>query len=189
MTSAIPPLVEAATAQADAAGFVLSCEPEVGSLLAVFAAAVPPSGRILELGTGAGVGLAWLVHGLGDRRDVELVTVDVDTAVQGLASQLAWPVPVRFELGDGAEVVSGLGRFHLVFADAPGGKIFKLRRTLEALEPGGILIVDDMDLSQHEDPQLREALSVVRERLLSNDRLLCAELAFSSGVIVAAKRS
>jgi hypothetical protein len=29
---------------------------------------------------------------------------------------------------DGAEVVGRLGQFHLIFPDAPGGKIFKLRR-------------------------------------------------------------
>jgi len=187
MNVEVPPVVASATAAAEAAGFTLSCEPEVGSLLSVLAAVVPPNGRILELGTGAGVGLAWLAHGLGSRRDVELITVEVDEDIQALARGLPWPLPVRFETGDGADLVSQLGRFNLVFADAPGGKIFKLRRTIEALEPGGVLVVDDMDLSLQTEPQLREALSVVRDRLVSNDELLCAEMPFSSGVILAAK--
>jgi hypothetical protein len=58
---ATPELVAHATALAHRAGFTRSCEPGTGALLAVLAAAVPAGGRILELGTGAGVGTAWLI--------------------------------------------------------------------------------------------------------------------------------
>ena len=160
----------------------------MGRLLAALAAAVPAGGRVLEIGTGVGVGLAWLVHGLGARRDVEVVTVELDEQVQRVARSATWPPWVRFESGDGAEVVGRLGQFDLIFADAPGGKIFKLRRTVAALRRGGVLVVDDMDLTRHDDEQLRSALAVVRHRLLGNDDLVCAELGFSSGVIVAVKR-
>ena len=37
-----------------------------------------------------------------------------------------------------------LGQFSLIFADAPGGKWEGLDRTIAALEPGGLLVVDDM---------------------------------------------
>ena len=57
----------------------------MGRLLAALAAAVPSGGRVLEIGTGVGVGLAWLVHGLGARRDVEVVTVELDDEVQRTA--------------------------------------------------------------------------------------------------------
>jgi hypothetical protein len=63
-------------------------------------------GRVLEIGTGVGVGLAWLVHGLGARRDVEVVTVELDDQVQRTALSAPWPPWVRFESGDGAEVVA-----------------------------------------------------------------------------------
>jgi predicted O-methyltransferase YrrM len=188
VTDAVPPLVTSAQALAASSGFEFSCEPDVGALLAVLAATVPADGRILELGTGAGVGLAWLVHGLGQRRDVEVVSVDIDPTIQHAARQLGWPLPVRFELGDGAELVGALGSFHLIFADAPGGKLVALGRTVAALAPGGTLVVDDMDLARHLDPGLRRSLGEVRHRLLSDTELVCAELAFSSGVILAAKR-
>jgi predicted O-methyltransferase YrrM len=51
----------------------------------------------------------------------------------------------------GAEAVGRLGTFDLIFPDAPGGKIFKLRKPIAALNPGGTLIVDDMDLHLHDD--------------------------------------
>ena len=123
----LPGSVRAAYERASSAGFELACEVEVGRLLAALAAAVPGGGRVLEIGTGVGVGLAWLVHGLGARRDVEVVTVELDDEVQRTARSAPWPLWVRFESGDGAQAVGGLGQFDLIFPDAPGGKIFKLR--------------------------------------------------------------
>jgi predicted O-methyltransferase YrrM len=141
------PGVLAAYERADSAGFQLACEADVGRLLAALAAAVPAGGRVLEIGTGVGVGLAWMVHGLGARRDVEVVTVELDDEVQRTARSAPWPPWVRFEPGDGAEIVGRLGQFDLIFPDAPGGKIFKLRRSVAALRRGGVLVVDDMDLT------------------------------------------
>lgn len=184
----LPESVVAAHRRATTTGFQLACEVEVGRLLAALAAAVPEGGRVLEIGTGVGVGLAWLLHGLGERHDVEVVTVELDDEVQQTARSVRWPSWVCFESGDGAEVVGGLGEFDLIFPDAPGGKIFKLRQTVAALRPGGVLIVDDMDLTRHEDEDLRAALAVVRQRLVEDADLVSAELGYSSGVIVAVKR-
>ncbi len=184
----LPETVLAAHERATKTGFQLACEVEVGRLLAALSAAVPQGGRILEIGTGVGVGLAWLVHGLGERPDVEVVTIELDDEVQRTARSAPWPPWVRFESGDGAEVVGRLGEFDLIFPDAPGGKISKLGRTVTALRQGGVLIVDDMDQTLHEDERLRAALAVVRQRLVENAELVCAELGFSSGVIVAVKR-
>lgn len=189
MSVSQPKIIADAYARAEAASFALSCEPEVGALLSVLAAAVPEGGRILELGTGTGTGLAWVVHGLGERVDAEVITIDIDANLQAIAKERPWPPWVHFLVGDGAELVSTLGRLNLIFADAPGGKLFKLSRTLEALAPRGVLLVDDMDLSRHADPELEAALVVVRERLLSDRRLHVAELEIGSGVMLAVRRS
>jgi demethylmenaquinone methyltransferase/2-methoxy-6-polyprenyl-1,4-benzoquinol methylase len=177
-----------AYARAEAASFELSCDPEVGKLLCILAGAVPAGGRILELGTGVGVGLAWIVHGLGDRTDVEVVTVEIDPAIHRVAKGTEWPGYVRFELGDAAASVSKLGAFELIFPDAPAGKLYGIGRTIEALAPRGVLIVDDMDLEPHGDPELRAALVKVRARLLSRSDLLVAELDLGSGVMLAVRR-
>ena len=81
----LPETVVAAYERAASTGFQFACEVEVGRLLATLAAAVPNGGRILEIGTGVGVGLAWLVHGLVGRQDVEVVTVELDDVVQQMA--------------------------------------------------------------------------------------------------------
>ena len=184
-----PPGVLDARRRASDAGFELSSEGGVGALLAALAASVPVAGRVLELGTGAGVGLAWLVAGLRGRDDVEVVTVDTDPDLQGMTRSAGWPPFVRFELGDGAaQLAAGsLGRFSLIFADAPGGKLVGLADAIDALAPGGILVVDDMDLARHDDADLCAALTKVRVTLATHPELVTAELAFSTGVILATK--
>ena len=77
-----------------------------------------------------------------------------------------------------------MGTFELVFADAPGGKLTNLEGTIGALQPGGILVVDDMDLSRQEDPDIRVALTRVRKSLVGHSELVVAELEAGSGIIV-----
>src|SRR5689334_6368284 len=135
----LPEPVARAQAAAEEAGFKMSCEPDVGALLAVLAAAVPAGGRILELGTGAGVGTAWLVHGLADRSDVELITCECDPGTAAVAAQMRWPGFARLVVGDATDVTRASGSFDLVFADAQGGKWEGLPTTIAALRPGGHL--------------------------------------------------
>ncbi len=184
----IPESVAAAQDRASKSGFELSSEAEVGQLLACLANAVPIGGRILEIGTGCGVGLSWIVHGVGSRTDVEVISVELDRALADAARSVGWPSWVSIVEGDGADLVGTIGSFDLIFPDAPGGKIFKLRKTISTLRPGGFLLVDDMDLTVHEDPELRDGLASVRERIVTHPDLVWAELPVASGVIVATKR-
>ena len=71
-------------------------------------AAVRPHGTIVELGTSAGVGLAWIVHGIGARTDLVVHTVDIDAAMLAATSTAGWPSFVHFVEGDGARLVSEL---------------------------------------------------------------------------------
>lgn len=180
--------MHAARQRAASQGFDLSCENGVGALLATLAAAVPTGGTIVELGTGAGVGLAWIVHGIGERRDVTVHTVDTDTALLSSTAAAGWPDYVRFVEGDGARIVRELARVDLVFADAVGGKIDGLDGTIDALRPGGMLVVDDMNEALHERDGLLEAIKRVRSTLVGDPRLVTAELDYSSGVILCVKR-
>jgi predicted O-methyltransferase YrrM len=183
----LPDIVRLAYARADTLDFPLSSEPVVGQLLSTLACAVPPNGRILELGTGAGVGVAWLVHGLSSREDVKLISVDTDPSLHEVVSSELWPSYVKFELVDGAKYVDNAGQFDLIFADAAGGKLENLEGSIAALRLGGVLIVDDMDLAQHEDEELRAALATVRERLFEDPRLLSVSLEAASGMIVSSR--
>ncbi|MFG1608542.1 O-methyltransferase [Actinoplanes sp. NPDC049265] len=174
-----PAGVTAARRRAGEHGFAYSCDPVVGRLLATLAAAVPLDGRVLELGTGFGVGTAWLFHGLAGRDDVRLVTVD---------RVLSWRPPFEVRVGDAEALLPGLGTFDLIFADAEGGKWSGLDLTLDALRPGGVLVVDDMDPARYTDPAHVAAVGLVRDTLHTDPRLVTCELGAGSGIMIATRR-
>jgi predicted O-methyltransferase YrrM len=186
VSTALPERVRQATERAAAAGFGLSSEPGVGHLLATLAAAVRPGGRVLEIGTGMGVGTAWLLEGLGARTDVELTTIDSDPQRARLAAEAGWPDFVKPVVGDVLMALPGLGTFSLVFADAEGGKLFGLDLTLAAVEPHGLLVLDDMRF-QGRNPAIEEGVVGARKQLLADERFICAEINWSSGLLLATK--
>src|SRR5439155_20561619 len=164
--------------RAAAAGFTMSSNPEVGGLLAVLAAATPPGGRILELGTGCGVGLAWIVHGLGARSDVEVSSIEADDDIAELACDGSWPDHVTIIAADAVELIPQLGTFDLIFADAEGGKWERLDLPIAALRPGGLLVVDDMTPPEWQSDTHRVKTEETRRSLTTDPHLIAVELAW-----------
>ncbi len=179
-----PSRVGRAKAAAADAGFGLSCEPGVGELLSVLSAAVRAGGSILELGTGAGVGVAWIVTGLAARTDVSVTSVELEPEVAAAAAQQDWPPYVQLEVGDALEVLRRQRGWSLIFADAQGGKWEGLDDTIDALEPGGVLLVDDMAPTEFTNDLHRDKTAEVRATLLGDPRILAVEIGWSSGVIL-----
>jgi predicted O-methyltransferase YrrM len=184
---AVPPLVAAAIARARQAGFLMSCDPAVGRLLAVLAAHLPEGARVLELGTGTGVGTAWIVSGLLPRTDVTVTSVEKDPGTATVAASGDWPSFVDLRRGDALDVLGEGGTFDLIFADAPGGKWEGLDRSVAALRPRGLLVVDDMTPEPDWPDSQRAAQDKVRQALLSAPELTSAELAVGSGVILSVR--
>lgn len=186
----MPGVVVEAKARAARAGFRLSSEDDVGRLLAALVGDVPEGGRVLELGTGVGVGTAWLVGGLeaAGRSDVEVVTVEADGGLASLAAGAGWPGWVRLVEGDVLDVLGGLGSFDLVFADAQGGKWEGLDRTIGVLRPNGVLVVDDMKPQQWWSDAQRSKQEMVRRTLLGHPDLEAIELDVGSGVIMCTRQ-
>jgi predicted O-methyltransferase YrrM len=125
-------------------GFTMASEPKTGALLAVLAAS-KPGGRLLEIGTGTGLGTAWLLAGMD--ADARLETVDTDARVAAVARRhLATDPRVTFHVMDGAEFIahSPRGQFDLIYADAWPGKFTQLDEALSLLRIGGIYLIDDL---------------------------------------------
>lgn len=183
----VPPLVAAATARARQAGFLMSCDPTVGRLLAVLAAHLPEGARVLELGTGTGVGTAWIVSGLLRRTDVTVTSVEKDPETAAAAAGGYWPPFVALRCDDALDVLAEGGAFDLIFADAPGGKWAGLDRSVAALRPRGLLIVDDMTPEPGWTDIHRASRDKVRQTLMSAPGLTSAELAVGSGVILSVR--
>lgn len=183
----MPSIVLTALQRATDFGFTLSSELGVGKLLAVLSASVKRGGRILEIGTGVGVGTAWIVAGLQDRQDVEVITIELDTSTADIAKQYEWPHFVSISMGNVLDMYSDLGTFDLIFADAQGGKWVGLEQTISALKPGGMLLVDDMTPAQWGSEHHEMQTQIVRKTLLSHPELISCEMPVASGIILSSK--
>lgn len=189
MDAPIPQLVMDATNRARAAGFPFSCEADVGRLLAVLAAHLQAGARVLEMGTGTGVGTAWIVDGLIPRTDVRVTSVERDPQNAALAAQGSWPDFVDLRCADALEFLGESGTFDLIFADAQGGKWDGLDRTIAALRPHGLLLVDDMAPRPDWSVEQHTKQGQVRQTLVTSPLLTSVELDHGSGVILSTRRA
>jgi predicted O-methyltransferase YrrM len=140
----VPAVLEAIYRDTRAAGFAMASEPKTGSLLRSLAAS-KPRGNFLELGTGTGVGTAWILAGMDP--DSRLVTLDIDANVVQIAQRhLGHDPRLTFRIMDGAAFLarSAPYEFDFIYADASPGKFTHLDLALSLLRIGGIYLVDDL---------------------------------------------
>jgi len=171
--TAIPPLVARAMELAERTGFAWSCIPDVGRLLRVLAGHAR-GGVVGEIGTGCGVGTAWMVGALAS--DARLVTIELDEDRAALARDLFVAYPnVRVIQGDWRDILPA-GPFDLLFIDAGGPKRDEPEAALEVLRPGGMVVLDDMTPEEHWPPEWRGRPDPVRAFWLNSARLDAIEL-------------
>jgi predicted O-methyltransferase YrrM len=163
-----PQLVEKALAEVARTGFTRSCSPETGRLLHVLAGARGLE-RVAEIGTGCGVGSAWILSALDP--DVAFFTVELDEKRAATAAELlAEDRGATVLRGDWRDVLAEEAPFDLLFAD--GGRAKYEDELLGLLAPGGILVLDDLTPG-YADPD------PVRELWLVHPRLIAVELQVS----------
>jgi predicted O-methyltransferase YrrM len=169
-----PRLVWAAVEATRRAGFDKACTPEAGGLLQGLAA--ERSGlRVLEIGTGCGVGSAWLLSGMD--QSSRLVTVEVDRALAAVAERvLRADARARVLAGDW-RLVKALRPFDLIFVDVHAAKEDPLP-VLELMAPGAVCVFDDMTPGHDAagDP-VRLLWSVVAEVEVEEPALTASECA------------
>jgi predicted O-methyltransferase YrrM len=154
LATPIPPRVEAAIALARELGFPLTRDeapdgrptcslPGVGRLLAMLAAACTGRApRIGEIGSGTGVGAAWMASAMPP--GATLVTVELDDARAAAVQRLFGDDPrITVVQGDANDVMPRHAPFDLLFVD--GGIPATAGDTLvELVRIGGQLVVDDV---------------------------------------------
>jgi predicted O-methyltransferase YrrM len=171
-----------------ALGFTMASEPKTGALLAALAAS-KPGGRLLELGTGTGLGTSWILSGM--HADARLDTVDNDPSVVAVAQQhLSADGRVTFHVTDGAEFIkSAPDRFDLIYADAWAGKYNHLDEALSLLRVGGIYFIDDLlpqpNWPDDHPPKVASLLDTLERRR----DFTTVKLAWASGLMLVVRRS
>lgn len=172
-----PDLVQRAQGLADEAGFAHSCSDPTGKLLRVLARRCERAG---EIGTGCGVGSAWIVSGLAPGGSLATIERD-DGLVRRVRRLFADVTTVRVRAGDWRQLLDE-PPFDLLFADAADAKEH-VDDVLAAVAPGGLVVLDD--LVPHGDA----GADPLRARWLHHPELVTAEVAVSpdEAVVVAAR--
>ena len=135
-----PPLVARALALAESRGFERSCRPEDGALLHVLAARRGVS-RAAEIGTGTGVGAAWIVSALPPQ--VPFFTAEIELELAACAAELFAGDPnVTVSVGPWRETLPPEAPFDLLFVDAHDAKD-DVDAAVGLLAPGGTAVLDD----------------------------------------------
>ena len=182
----LPPLVSAALSLSGKRGFVSSTRTETGRLLAALAAS--RHGTVGELGTGCGVGSAWLRSGA--TKGTKIVTAERD-------AELAQAVAELFAEDDAIEVLEAdwtalleRGPFSLLFVDAREAKLSGRDVVAEVVEPGGFVVLDDFTPSAGWPPMYEGRVDALRQEWLTDDRFTSVEVmvAADAAVILATRR-
>lgn len=168
-------------------GFTMPSDVYIGTLLKTLVAS-KPAGNFLELGTGIGLSLAWMVLGMDDESKV--TSIDNNPELTAVAKEF-FEGENRLELicadgGDWLDDYKGAD-FDLIFADAWPGKYSHLDIVLGMLKIGGFYVVDDM-IKQPNWPEGHEgkAIALFKE-LESRKDITITKMDWSTGLIVAVK--
>ena len=154
------------------AGGMPSCSlPGVGRVLAMLAAGCR-AGRIGEIGTGTGVGTAWMVSAMP--ASAELVTVEVDEVRARAAAALFADDPrVRVLHGDANRLIPEYAPFDLLFDDGgwrdPGALV-------DLLRPGGRVVMDDVTPVAALPPDSPFREHDPKRAFFADERLISAEI-------------
>jgi predicted O-methyltransferase YrrM len=162
----VPPLVARARAAAAELGFERSTRDGDGQLLYLLAGRRGIE-RVAEIGTGTGVGSAWLAAALPP--GVPLYTAENDAILaQAATGVFAEDRDVHVLQGDWRETLPPHAPFDLVFADGGGAKDDP-DAVLGLAMPGATIALDDFTAGW-------PAPDERRERWLTHPRLACAML-------------
>ena len=99
-------------------------------------------GRIGEIGTGAGLGTAWMASAMP--ADCTLVTAEIDPQLAAAARLFATDRRVDVLAGDAYGLLPASGPFDLLFADAGQPGTAGLASLAGLLRLGGQIVMDDV---------------------------------------------
>ena len=185
----VPPLVLAAEKLAGEVDFEMSSSQQTGMLLRTLAGS-RPGGLFLELGTGVGVGAAWMLDGMDPT--TRLLTLEVHPEAAQLSRELlAGDDRVRVLNEDGIAWLEGYqGRpFDLIFVDVGVLKYERRELTLSRLAVGGLFVADDLLPQPKWVATHAPRVHRFRAEIGGEPELNVTLLDWGSGLVVASRRA
>lgn len=183
----VPTLYPAIQAKSEKIGFTMPSDLYIGTLLKTLMSS-KPDGHFLELGTGIGLSLAWMIDGLSAK--ASLITVDNDPALIAIANNFfGHDERVDIVCEDGTTWINGYTgpAFDLVFADAWPGKYSETEEILALIKPGGFYVIDDMTTQQNWPAGHEDKVVWLVDYLEKRKDFTLTKMDWSTGVIVAVK--
>ncbi|MBA4744037.1 MAG: class I SAM-dependent methyltransferase [Muricauda sp.] len=169
-------------------GFTMPSDIYIGTLLKTLVAS-KPAGKFLELGTGIGLSLSWLIQGMDE--DSTILSVDNDSELIEVA-QLFFEDEDRLKLicTDGGKWLKEYQgeSFDLIFADAWPGKYSHLDRTLGLLKKGGYYVIDDMKKQPNWPEGHEQKANQLIKSIEKRKDITITKMDWSTGLIVAVKK-
>lgn len=170
-------------------GFKMPSDLLIGTLLKTIITSKPNS-NILELGTGIGLSLSWMIDGMDSKS--KLISVDNDLNLIAIARDF-FQEDYRIELvcADGSEWIKAYKgeKFDVVFADAWPGKYSETEEILNLINSGGFYVIDDMIAQPNWPEGHQEHVNTLIEYLENHQDFNLTKMHWSSGVIIATKKA
>ena len=173
--------------ETEALGFTMNSDLYIGQFLKTLVAS-KPAGHFLELGTGAGLALSWIIEGMTP--EAKVISLDNDPDLIAIAQKYLGKSPhTEILCTDGAQWIMDYKGppFDLIFADTWPGKYNTLAETLALLKPGGFYIIDDMRPADDWPEGHADKADQLRDFLFSHPDLIGVEVDWSTGIIFAVK--
>lgn len=161
---------------------------QIGCLLRTLVSS-KPEGNFLELGTGTGLALSWLLDGMDPTS--KITTLDTDSNLMAIAASY-FGDDARASLlceDAGPWIANYQGeKFDLIFADAWPGKYSYLDETLQLLKKGGFYVIDDMVEQPNWPVGHHEKANDLMVQLENRTDLEVVQMDWSTGISIAVKK-
>ncbi len=169
-------------------GFTMPSDPYIGTLLKTLIAS-KPNANLLELGTGIGLSLSWMIDGMDAQS--KLISLDNDPELIKIAlDYFGKNEKVTIIQADGSTWIKDYKgeKFDLIFADTWPGKFYDLEETLALIKPGGFYVIDDMNTQPDWPKGHQEKVNQLIKFLEIHKDFIITKMNWSTGIIIATKK-
>ncbi|TVZ14026.1 O-methyltransferase [Maribacter sp. MAR_2009_72] len=184
----IPKLQEEIQQKSKEICFTMPSDLFVGSFLKTLISS-KPGGRFLEIGTGIGLSLSWMIDGMDAY--ATLLSIDNDQELISIATQyFGEDKRVQLLCKDAAIWIKEHqeDRFDLIFADAWPGKYSEINEVLQMLNVGGFYIIDDMMEQPNWPEGHSDNVTALIAYLEQRKDIQLTKMNWSTGLIMAVKK-
>ncbi|HEY5821547.1 MAG TPA: cytidine deaminase [Propionibacteriaceae bacterium] len=181
----LPELVVRALRMSLLRGYVQASRTETGRLLASLAAT--RTGTIADCGTGCGVGAAWLRSGAP--KTTRVITAELDPGLAHGVMQMFERDDIDVMHADWSSLAAH-APFSLMFLDASSARGWPREETVDLIEEGGMIVIDDFTPCPTWPPLDRGRVDSLRLDWLSDERFTSVDVmvAEDTSVLIAVKK-